>query len=164
MMDIALWIFVFIASIFVLLKASNYFTNSAEKIGLFLGMPTFIVGVTIVAIGTSLPELSSSIFAVFADSSEMVVGNVIGSNIANIFLVLGLAAIIGGNIKIFHELIRVDLPILIGASLLLTVSIWDGVYTLPEAILSLSMMVVYLSYTVSTHKKRKSVQYFLQRK
>ena len=81
MLEMLIWIVVFVVSLYVLIKASNYFTDSAEKIGLILGMPIFIVGVTIVAIGTSLPELVSSIVAVLADSSEIVAGNVIGSNI-----------------------------------------------------------------------------------
>ena len=85
MLEILIWIAVFVASLFVLIKSSGYFTHSAEKIGLFFGLPVFIVGVTIVAIGTSLPELISSIFAVLRNSSEIVVGNVVGSNITNIF-------------------------------------------------------------------------------
>ena len=58
-----IWIIVFVVSLFVLIKASDYFTHSAEKIGLFLGIPPFIVGATIVAVGTSLPELMVTIAA-----------------------------------------------------------------------------------------------------
>ena len=154
MIEVGVWIFVFVASLFILVKASDYFTNSAERIGVAVGIPAFIVGVTIVAVGTSLPELASSIFAVFSGSSEIVAANVIGSNIANIFLILGIAAIIGGDIKVFYELIRVDLPILIGASLLLAITIWDGQYTLFEGLLSIALISVYLIYTATTHKKR----------
>ena len=82
------WILIFIISLYVLIKASDYFTESAENIGICLGISPFIVGVTIVAIGTSLPELVSSIIAVVQNSSEIVIGNVLGSNIANIFLLL----------------------------------------------------------------------------
>lgn len=75
---------IFIVSLAVLVKASDTFTVAAEKVGIALGMNPFIVGVTIVAIGTSLPELVSSLLAVSEGASEVVVGNVIGSNIANI--------------------------------------------------------------------------------
>jgi cation:H+ antiporter len=60
MIDLIFWVAVFIVSLIVLVKASDLFTDSAEKIGLHFGIPAFIVGVTIVAIGTSLPELVSS--------------------------------------------------------------------------------------------------------
>ena len=70
---------IFILSLAVLVKASDTFTAAAEKIGITLGMSPFIVGVTIVAVGTSLPELVSSILAVYQGASEVVVGNVLGS-------------------------------------------------------------------------------------
>ena len=94
----------FIVSIIALIKASDYFTESAEKIGVHWGLPSFIVGVTIVAIGTSLPELISSLFSVIEGSSEIVVGNVIGSNVTNIFLILGLTAVYSKKMKINYEL------------------------------------------------------------
>tara|TARA_Y100000310_G_scaffold70474_1_gene66145 strand:- start:6186 stop:7145 length:960 start_codon:yes stop_codon:yes gene_type:complete len=146
---------IFIVSLFVLIKSSDYFTDSAEKIGVRLGLPAFIVGVTIVAVGTSLPELISSIFAVLKNSSEIVVGNVVGSNIANIFLILGITAIIGKKIKVTYELIHVDLPILIGSAFLFAVMIWDGVFSLPEALLSIAGIVLYFSYTINTERVHK---------
>jgi cation:H+ antiporter len=158
MLPLLIWIIIFIASLLVLIKASDYFTGSAEKIGLYFGIPAFIVGVTIVAIGTSLPELVSSIFAVLKGSSEIVVGNVIGSNITNIFLILGIAAIIGKKIKITYEPIHVDLPLLVGSAFLLAVTIWDGIFTLPEAMLCIGCFVLYLLYTKNVEKKHEDVE------
>ena len=149
-----LWLLILIVSLFVLIKASDYFTDSAERIGIFFGMPAFIVGVTIVAVGTSLPELISSIIAVLRNSSEMVVGNVLGSNIANIFFVLGIAAVVARKkIKIGYELIHVDLPILVGSAFLLAATIWDGKFTLFEALLCLAALVVYFAYATHIGKK-----------
>lgn len=158
MLDITIWIIIFIAGLYALIKASDYFTDSAEKIGLHLKMPAFIVGVTIVAIGTSLPELISSMFAVLNNSSEIVVGNVIGSNIANVFLVLGVAAILGKKLKVHYSLVHVDLPILFGATMLFTIAIWDGHFSIFEALLSLSLLFVYMKYTISTSKKDKEIK------
>jgi cation:H+ antiporter len=158
MLDILLWAIILAVSLFVLIKASQYFTESAEKIGLFFGMPIFIVGVTIVAVGTSLPELISSIFAVLENSSEIVVGNVVGSNIANIFLILGITAIIGKRLKITYEILHVDLPILVASAFLLTVVIWDGTVTLPEAVLLILGIIVYFSYTLSLKAKHKDIR------
>ena len=153
-----IWIIVFVVSLFVLIKASDYFTHSAEKIGLFFGIPLFIVGATIVAVGTSLPELISSIFAVLRNSSEIVVGNVVGSNVTNIFLVLGIAAIVGKKLKLTYELVHVDLPLLIGSAFLLAVTIWDGIFSFPEALLCLASIILYLLYTISTKKEHENIE------
>ena len=153
-----IWIIVFVVSLFVLIKASDYFTHSAEKIGLFFGIPVFIVGATIVAIGTSLPELISSIFAVLRNSSEIVVGNVVGSNVTNIFLVLGITAIVGKKLKLTYELVHVDLPLLIGSAFLLAVTIMDGIFSFPEALLCLAGIILYLLYTINTRKKYENIE------
>jgi len=153
--DLAIWVAVLGLSIAVLLRASDYFTDSAETVGLSFRIPAFVVGVTIVAVGTSLPELVSSIIAVLAGSSEIVAGNVVGSNIANIFLVLGIAAIISGGLRTSYELVRVDLPMLVGSAFLLTVFIWDGVFNIYEGILSLLAFIIYVSYAVHTQRERK---------
>jgi cation:H+ antiporter len=155
MLDLLIWGGIFIISIFFLVKSSDYFTMAAEKIGFFLGLPAFIIGVTIVAFGTSLPELISSLFAVQKGYSEIVAANVIGSNITNIFLILGIAAIVGKKIKLDFELIRVDLPLLVGSAFLLYITIIDGIFTFPEAILFLGLISIYLLYTASTLKKEK---------
>ena len=91
---IAAWVAVFIISLVVLIKSADYFTLGAEKLGLHFKIPAFIIGITIVSIGTSLPELGSAIFAVFSGSSEIVAGTVIGSNISNILLVFGASVLL----------------------------------------------------------------------
>jgi len=158
MLDLLIWVVIFIVSLFVLIKAASYFTNSAEKIGLYFGISAFIVGVTIVSVGTSLPELVSSIIAVLKGSSEIVVGNVIGSNITNIFLILGIAAIVGKNLKITYEIIHVDLPILVGSAFLFGLTIWDGVLSLPEALLLIAGIIVYFLYIVNSQKEHKDIK------
>ncbi len=114
------------------------------------GIPDFVVGLTIVAIGTSLPELISSIFAVLHNSSEIVIGNVVGSNITNIFLVVGVTAIAAKKLKITYELIHIDLPLLMGTALFLTITVWDGRFSLFEALLCLIGLVVYFLHAVTS--------------
>ena len=155
--ELVLWIGVLVVSLAILAKSSDYFTDSAEVIGNFFKLPAFIIGVTIVAIGTSLPELVSSLFAVFNGASEIVVGNVIGSNITNIFLVLGITAILSKKITILHELVRVDLPLLVGSAFLFAFTIWDGVFSLFEALLFIFGVIFYLVYTTSTQDKNEDV-------
>ncbi|MBT4723175.1 calcium/sodium antiporter [Candidatus Falkowbacteria bacterium] len=157
-MEILFWAVIFIVSIAVLIKASDFFTDSAEKIGIAFGIPAFIVGVTIVALGTSLPELVSSIIATVGGNTEIVAGNVIGSNIANILLVLALAAIFGKKLKIYFELIHVDLPLLIGSTFLLALTIIDGKFTWQEGVICLALLVVYITYTVYSQEKKPDEQ------
>lgn len=154
MSPLILWVIVFAVSLYVLLRASEYFTRAAEQIGLSFGIPDFIVGLTIVAIGTSLPEIVSSVFAVLQGSSEIVIGNAVGSNVTNIFLIVGIAAIVGKKIEIIYDLIHIDLPLLMGSALLLAVMVWDGSFTLFEALLCLVGLVVYILHAVFTKEKR----------
>jgi cation:H+ antiporter len=158
MLDLLVWTAVFVVSLLILIKSSDYFTDSAEKIGTYFGMPAFIVGVTIVAFGTSLPELVSSIIAVLKNSSEIVGANVIGSNIANIFLIIGIAAIIAKKLKIYHEIIHVDLPFLVGSSFLFAFLTWDGIFTFTEGLLSLVGILIYIAYTINTHKADREIK------
>ncbi len=154
MLDLMFWIIVFIVALILLVKASDLFTDSAEKIGLHFGIPAFIVGVTIVAIGTSLPELVSSFVAIFWGAPEIAVGNVVGSNIANIFLIIGVVAIISKKIKIFYEVKHVDLPFLIGSTFLTAFVLFDGKIVFFESVLLLAVLVSYLLYTINSSSKR----------
>lgn len=103
-MEILLYLGLFVGSLAVLLKASDWFEDGAEQIGLSQGLSPFIVGVTIVAFGTSLPELATSIAAVLSGNSEIVTGNVVGSNITNIALVLGISALVAKRIEMDYNI------------------------------------------------------------
>ncbi|NEQ68763.1 MAG: calcium/sodium antiporter [Symploca sp. SIO1B1] len=140
---------IFVVSLFILVKASDFFTDAAEKVGLFIGLSPFIIGVTIVSIGTSLPELISSILAVLQNSSEIVVSNVIGSNIANIFLIIGTASIMSTNsLSITYDLVSVDLPLFVGSAFLLALIIGDENFSTGEAWLLILGYLMYLFYTI----------------
>ena len=142
------WIIVFVVSLAVLVKGADWLIESAEKIGLALGLSPFIVGVTIVGVGTSFPELISSFVAVLKGVSEVVVANAVGSNIANILLVVGISAIIGKRLVVTKSLIDLDLPLLAISTVLILGIVWDRQVTLGESILLLVTYGVYLLYTV----------------
>ncbi len=137
-------------SIFVLVKSADYFTESAEKIGLYFKLPSFIIGVTIVSVGTSLPELITSIFAMIDKQSGIVAGNVIGSNIANIFLVLGLSAIVSKGLSTKHDVMRVDLPMVAASALFLYIASYDGIFDYKEGIISLFGIIAYMFYAAKS--------------
>jgi cation:H+ antiporter len=155
MLQLILWLAVFLISLFILIKSADFFTDSAEEIGKFFGMPHFIIGVTIVAVGTSLPELISSIFAVLKDSSEIVVGNVIGSNIANILLILGITAIIGKKLTVKYEIIHIDLPLLMGSTFLFSITIIDKIFSIPESLICLAALIIYVIHAITSQEKKQ---------
>lgn len=143
-MGLTLAIVLFVVSLAALVIASDWFIGAAEKIGTYLGIPSFIIGVTIVAFGTSLPELAASIAAVTSGASEIVVGNVIGSNITNILLVLGLSAFVAGKMKIDFDVMDIDMPLLFGSAFLLYFALYDLKFTMIEAAIFVIALIVFL--------------------
>jgi len=143
---------IFVVSLAVLIKASDVFVESAEKIGLALGVSPFIIGVTIVAFGTSLPELATSIASVQMGSSEIVVANVVGSNITNILLVVGVVAVVGKGIDLNYNIMNIDMPMLIASALLMWFTISDGHLDMFEVSLYLISLAIFLTHSIK--KKR----------
>ena len=90
---ILFWMLVFLGSLALLIKSSDIFTTNGEKIGLFFNMPRFIIGVTIVSVGTSLPELATSIIAAIQKETDISVGNIIGSNIFDYLGIFGIISL-----------------------------------------------------------------------
>ena len=126
------WILIFIFSLAVLVKSADWFVESSEKIGLTLKLSPFIIGVTIVALGTSFPELVVSARATWQKKYEIALGNIFGSNVFNILLIAGIPALI--RPLVVDELtFGIGLPFLIIATLLFIISgisrrihIWEG--------------------------------------
>jgi cation:H+ antiporter len=157
-MDTALYLGLLVASLAVLLQASDWFIDSAERIGLYMEVSPFIIGVTIVAFGTSLPELATSIASVFSGESEIVVGNVVGSNITNIALVLGLTAIVAKKIKLEYNIWHIDMPYLWGSAFLLWLALRDLHFSLFEGILFLLGIVVFLVYSFGNQDEEEKLE------
>ncbi len=150
--SILLLLLIFVASLALLVFASGKFIDSSEKLGLALGLPPFVIGVTVVALGTSLPELVSSILAVQHGESEIVVGNIVGSNITNILLIIGTVAFIGKSIHIQFNFKRIDLPFLIGTALFLFYAIWDLNIAFWEGIVFLGLTATFIILSLSKGK------------
>lgn len=155
---------IFAGSIYILVKAADYFTRSAERIGQALNMPNFIIGTVIVAIGTSAPEALTSIFGTAAGETEFLAGNVIGTVLANTLLGLGVAVLLTRKVVRFDwDLISNDLPIFFGAAIFLAVMLIDGQFTASEAIVMFLGYGVYLMYAYNMHKAHKD-EFKLERK
>ena len=110
-----------IAGIGGLVIGAEGLVRGAARLAARTGMSSVVIGLTVVAFGTSAPELAVSIGDVLRgseDAGALAVGNVVGSNIANILLALGVAAAIGGSLVVARRIVRIDVPIMIGASVL----------------------------------------------
>lgn len=142
--SILLLLLIFVASLVLLVWSSGKFIDSAEHLGRALGLPSFVIGVTVVALGTSLPELVSSILAVLHGQSELVVGNIVGSNITNILLIIGVVAFLGKSIRITFDFKKLDLPFLVGSTLFLFYAIWDLKIALWEGLVALGLTLLYV--------------------
>ena len=148
-MDLLLYILLFVASLFALIKASDWFIGAAETIGLAAGISPFIIGVTFVAFGTSLPELATSVAAVLAGTTEVVVGNVVGSNIANVLLIVGITAVMSVELVMDPKKMDNNILMLLASTFFLWFTSTDGVFTLYEGILFLLGLVFFILTTTS---------------
>jgi cation:H+ antiporter len=143
----------FAGSLAVLILSSRRFTSAVERIGLSLGVSPFIIGGTVVAGGTSLPELTSSVVAVLEGEPAVVAGTVVGSNVANILLALGVVAVASGRIRVDRELMRVDLPLLVASAVFLLVAVWNTPFDWYEGVLALCGLAVYVHFALSTDER-----------
>ena len=132
-----------------MVKAADWFLKLVEILGKRLGWSAFIVGVVLVGFGTSLPELATSISSVINNNQDVTIANIIGSNMANILLVLGLSTFFLGTITFKKNLIDLDLPFLFCASLLFSILIFDGNLSLFDGCLLLAGFLFYLLYNLS---------------
>lgn len=144
-----------IVSLALLVKSADWLVESAEKIGLALKLSPFIIGVTIVSIGTSFPEVVSSVVAVLKGASELAVANAVGSNIANILLIVGISAIAAKTLVIKRSLIDLDAPLLSVITVIFIFIVWNGEVVFGEGIILLIAFIVYFLYTLF-HRKEES--------
>ena len=136
-----------------LIKGSDFFVDGASSIASLLKIPTIIVGLTIVAFGTSAPEAAVSITSSLTGSNAMAVSNVIGSNLFNMLMVIGIAALLS-ELMMEKKVLDFDLPFLVGITVLWTVFIiigWD--ITNIEGVILLLIMVAYIAYLVYSTRK-----------
>jgi cation:H+ antiporter len=145
---VILYILIFAVSLLVLVKGADLFLNSSEKVGLSFGLSPFVVGVVIVGVGTSFPELISSIVAVLEGVPEIVPANAIGSNIANILLIIGISAIVSKKIKSKTNLTDLELPMMAIITAIFLALSYDGLISKFDSLILIISFVVYLVYSI----------------
>lgn len=131
----------------VLTVGATWLTNGSVAVAGRLRMSEYLIGLTIIAVGTSLPELTVSAASAVAGNPDVAVGNIVGSNIFNVFVILGICSFIA-PLLFTGDNIRRDIPMCIGASLILAFMIIDGRISRGEgiAMLILYIAIVYFSY------------------
>ncbi len=141
-----------IIGLIVLIIGGDYLVRGSSSIALRLHLSPLVVGLTIVAFGTSAPELLISIQSALKGSPDLAMGNVVGSNICNLALVLGLTAVVN-PVKVQLNSIRVDWPVTMGASILLYLFIREGMLTAHEGIIFLILICIYIVFIVTNSRK-----------
>jgi len=146
----------------LLMVGSTWFLGGAVSIAEILGVSETIIGLTIMAAGTSMPEVVTSIMAVIRGEREIAVGNVVGSNIFNILGVLGISAMIApGGLEITESFIRFDIPVMIAVALAcLPIFFTGGVISRGEGALLLGYYITYTFYLILASSQHSSLPVF----
>lgn len=137
-----------IAGFVLLVGGAEIMVRGASAVAVRFGLSPVVVGLTVVAFGTSAPELAVSVGASRSGQAGLAIGNVVGSNIANVLLVLGASAAVGGGLLVAQKIVRVDVPLMVAASVAVLIMSLDGnISTIEGAVLSLAI-VGYVWWTV----------------
>ena len=136
-------LFSLLVGLALLTAGGEMLVRGASALALRLGLTPLIVGLTVVAFGTSSPELAVSLDAAVSGVGDIAVGNVVGSNICNIALILGLAALIR-PLRIHAQLVLLDVPLMIAASVLVVILLADGVLGRIAGIVCVGMLVIWI--------------------
>ena len=152
-----------LVSLYFLVWSSNRFVSSSVRLGEFYKLPKFLIGILFLSVGTSLPELVTSVIATLNGVYDISVGNALGSNITNIFLILALLGIIGRNVEIKKVKVESLLMFLV-SSVFLVILGYKGVISLYGALILTSLYGVYISYVFYDHYRIKKIPEFVEEK
>lgn len=158
-----MYILLIIIGLALILAGANYLTDGAAALAQRLKMPEFVIGLTIVAVGTSTPELVVSAMSAINGSSDIAIGNVVGSNLFNIFIILGICTLIT-PLALSGSTIRRDIPIAVAASLIMLAALSDSYLGISEInkigrLEGVIMLIIYfalMAYTIRLARKEQS--------
>jgi cation:H+ antiporter len=148
-------VLMFIGGLVALVLGAGWLVRGAAKLALSFGISPLVVGLTVVAFGTSAPELAVSAGAVLDGKVDIAIGNVVGSNILNVLLILGASAVIT-PLLVHLQLIRQEVPIMIAASVALLLMMLDGVVATWESALLVGAMVIYTVFLVWQSRRQSA--------
>ncbi len=134
----------FLIGLALLLAGAEFLVRGASRLAARFSIPPLVIGLTVVAFGTSAPELAVTVEAALSNNADIALGNVVGSNIFNVLVVLGLSALVA-PLVVSYRLVRLEVPILIGTSLLVVLLGWNGAISRSEGSL---LVILGLAYTI----------------
>ncbi|MCQ4319826.1 calcium/sodium antiporter [Stutzerimonas stutzeri] len=146
-----------IAGLVLLVAGAEVLVRGAAKLAAQFGISPLVIGLTVVAFGTSAPETAVSVQAALNGSGDIAIGNVVGSNIANVLLILGMTALVA-PLVVSRQLIRLDVPIMIGASLVTFGLAWDGELSRIDGALLFTAVVVYTLFLIISSRREKAAE------
>jgi len=141
-----------IAGLVLLVAGAEVLVRGAGKLAAQFGISPLVIGLTVVAFGTSAPETAVSVQASLNGSGDIAIGNVLGSNIANVLLILGMTALVA-PLVVSRQLIRLDVPIMIGASLVTFALAWAGELSRLDGALLFTAVVVYTLFLLLSSRR-----------
>ncbi|MCQ4305002.1 sodium:calcium antiporter [Stutzerimonas frequens] len=144
-----------IAGLVLLVAGAEVLVRGAAKLAAQFGISPLVIGLTVVAFGTSAPETAVSVQASLNGSGDIAIGNVVGSNIANVLLILGMTALVA-PLVVSRQLIRLDVPIMIGASLVTFGLAWDGQLSRIDGAILFSAVVIYTLFLVISSRRENA--------
>lgn len=152
-MQTVLWSLILVLSLLVLVRAAKVFVTTGEDTAKALGWSSLFIGVTVMAIGTALPELAVSLWAAWTKNTSVVASTVTGSNIANVLLILGGCAALAKGIRLEKEGMQRHVSLLLIAAFLLIVTLYDGRFEWFEGVLMLAFYVLYAFFNIEEHNE-----------
>ena len=157
-MEVLLQVGLLVLGFVLLMKGADWFVDGASKIADKLGVPQLVIGLTIVAMGTSLPEAAVSIASALNGSAELTIGNVVGSNIMNILVILGLTSVIC-VVPVQKSTVKYEIPFVIAVTVILAaIGLTDNVVGRLDGVLLWGLMIVYLLYLLKMAKSGQSAE------
>ncbi len=148
---------IFVAGLVLLVLGAELLVRGASRLAVAAGITPLVVGLTVVAYGTSAPEAAVSVQAALQNNADIAVGNIIGSNIFNILAILGCSALVA-PLTVSTQLVRSDVPIMIGTSLLLLLVAWNQAIGRLEGAALLVLMVVYTVLVIRLGRRAAAAQ------
>ena len=154
-MEMAIQLLLLVLGFVMLVKGADLFVDGASGVATKFGIPQLVIGLTIVAMGTSAPEAAVSITAAFAGNADITIGNIVGSNILNILIILGISSLVY-PLAVQKSTLIIDIPIVLFATLILYLLGFDGNISRVDGIIMLVVFIAYLAYLFGVAKKEKS--------
>ena len=148
-------IILFAAGLVFLIVGAEILVRYSSRLATALGMSPLVIGLTVVAFGTSAPELAVSIKSALSDQAGIAVGNIVGSNIFNILMILGLSAVIV-PLSVSQQLVKLDVPLMIALAIIVFIFSLDGIFSRMEGLILAAGLVIYLCFLIYQSRRESA--------